>query len=167
MPTTATETSLSELIDHIVGTHHAYLRSELPFLEERIARMCRNHGDRLPHLFAVQQLLQDLRDDLLAHLEKEEVVLFPYVRGLEQGLAPHACFPSVQFPIRVMLGEHDAAEGLLANLRSVTGNYSTPEGLCQNAAEFYRRLEGLEADLREHIRLENDILFPRAVELEQ
>ena len=170
MPVTAAET-LTTLVAHIVDTHHAYLRNELPFLEERIARMCRNHGQDIPHFFEVQQLLQDLRDDLMAHLEKEEVVLFPYIQGLEQwktgaGTPPHACFPTVQFPIRVMLQEHDGAKEILARLRAVTGNYSKPDGLCDNAGEFFRRLEALEADLHEHIRVENEELFPRALQLE-
>ena len=170
MPATTTET-LAALITRIVESHHVYLRNELPFLEERIAKMCRNHGHEIPHFFEVQQLLQNLRDDLMAHLEKEEQILFPYIQGMEQwqsGAAtpPNACFPSIRFPIRVMLQEHDGAKEILSQLRAVTGNYSKPDGLCENAAEFFRRLEALEADLHEHIRVENDELFPRAVQLE-
>ena len=169
---TGTGQSLRDLVGYILEKHHSYMRSELPFLEERIAKMCANHGDVRPELFSIQQYLQDLRDDIGAHLEKEEQILFPYIAGLEDAVAigapaPHACFPSIQFPIRVMLHEHDAAESLLSNLREVTANYSTPPGFCENGAEFYRRLAALESDLKEHIRLENEDLFPRAVRLEE
>jgi regulator of cell morphogenesis and NO signaling len=164
--------SLGELIHHIIDTHHAYLRNELPFLEARIAKMCANHGQDRPELFAIQQTLQDLRDDLTSHLMKEEQVLFPYIQGIEEaqrtGLpAPEACFPSVRFPIRMMLMEHDGARELLANLRFTSGNYTPPDFACVNGREFYTRLEGLEKDLHEHIRVENEELFPRAVALEQ
>ena len=169
---TETEQSLQSLVAHIMEKHHSYMRSELPFLEARIAKMCANHGSVRPELFSIQQYLQDLCDDISAHLDKEEQVLFPYIAGLEEAAragapAPHACFPSIQFPIRVMLQEHDAAETLLRNLREVTANYSTPPGFCENGAEFYNRLAALESDLREHIRLENEVLFPRAVQLEE
>ncbi len=172
LPQTLATQSLSELIAHIVDTHHAYLRTELPFLEERIAHMCANHGQERPELFTIQQTLQDLRDDLTAHMQKEEHVLFPYITGLEQANAagtpkPEACFPTVRFPIRMMLMEHDGAQDLLANLRRASDGYTPPSFVCERGAEFYTRLHGLEADLKEHIRIENDVLFPRAIELEQ
>ena len=164
--------SLRDLIRHIIDTHHVYLRNELPLLEGRIAKMCANHGHDHPELFAIQQTLQDLRDDLTSHLMKEEQVLFPYIAGIEEAKStgvptPHACFPSVRFPIRMMLMEHDGAQELLATLRATSNNYAPPEFACENGREFYTRLEGLEKDLREHIRVENDELFPKAVELEE
>jgi regulator of cell morphogenesis and NO signaling len=164
--------SLSGLIQHIVETHHAYLRNELPFLEERIAKMCANHGQERPEMYRIQQILQDLRDDLTGHLMKEEQVLFPYIRGLEESQqtgrpAPEVCFPSVRFPIRMMVMEHDGAVELVSELRSVSYNYTPPEFVCANGREFYTRLEGLEQDLHEHIRVENEELFPRAVKLEE
>jgi regulator of cell morphogenesis and NO signaling len=164
--------TLCELIEHILVKHHAYLRSELPFLEERIAKMCANHGKDRPELYAIQQNLQDLRDDLTSHLTKEEQILFPYIAQLERARStgapnPEACFPSVRFPIRMMLVEHDGAQELLAALRRNSNGYTAPDFVCENGRAFYQRLEGLEADLREHIRIENDVLFPRAVELEE
>lgn len=168
MPALATTQSLSEVIDHIVGTHHAFLRNELPFLEARIAKMATNHGDERPELFGIQQMLQDLRDDLFAHLMKEEQILFPYIAQLEAGPEPpRGCFSSVQFPIRMMLMEHDNATVLLANLRAATDNYTPPAWVCDRGAEFFTRLAALDADLREHIRIENDVLFPRAIALEE
>src|SRR4051812_19798099 len=91
--------TVTALINRILDTHHVYLRRELPVLEQIINKMATNHGAERPELFQIQQLLQDLRDDLAAHLAKEEQVLFPFVSGLEAALqtgapVPHACFPS-------------------------------------------------------------------------
>lgn len=171
MPTDTAQ-SLTSIIQHVMDTHHVYLRSELPFLEERIAKMCANHGKDRPELFTIQQLLHNLKDDLLDHLAKEEQILFPYATALEAALEkgtplPHACFPTVQAPIRVMHMEHDAAQDLLQQLRATTANYADPGCYCENGTEFYRRLAALDADLHEHIRVENDVLFPRAVQLEE
>ena len=164
--------NLTALMARIVNTHHVYLRRKLPRLEEIMAKMTGNHGRERPELFTIQQLLQDLRDDLTAHLAKEEQILFPFVERLERsresgGPAPAACFQSVQFPIRVMFAEHDRAETLLAELRSATGNYNPPKGACDCYARFFEGLANLETDLLEHIRVENQELFPRAVQLEE
>jgi regulator of cell morphogenesis and NO signaling len=169
---TAAAQSLRDLINRIQDTHHVFLRTELPFLEERIAKMASKHGQERPELFEVQQKLQDLRDDLTVHLEKEERILFPYIAELEAsrdsvGPEPSGCFPSVRFPIRMMLMEHDNATEVLAELRSLTANYAVPEGLCECGREFYQRLAGLESDLKQHIEVENNSLFPRAIALEE
>lgn len=163
---------LRDVIAHIVDTHHVYLRSELPYLVQMIGKMCANHGHDTPWLVSAQQIIVDLKDDLLAHLQKEEQVLFPYVQQLEEANERHlpepdACFPSVRFPIRMMMMEHDNAKDLLVNLRRVTSNYTAPAYACDKGREFFTRLENFEADMHEHIRKENDILFPRAVELEE
>ncbi len=164
--------NLRTLVAHIVDTHHAYLRRELPRLEAIIAKMSANHGEERPELFQIQQLLQDLQDDLSTHLMKEEQVLFPHIGGLELsretgGPAPHSCFESVQSPIRMMFMEHDRVQTLLQELRAATANYKPPQAMtCDCALRFYKGLADLEADLLEHIRVENDELFPRAIELE-
>ena len=80
---------------------------------------------------------------------------------------PEACFPSVQFPIRMMLMEHDSVKDLLENLRRTTNGYTAPDFACEKGREFFTRLEHLEMDLHEHIRVENEVLFPRAIALEE
>ena len=170
---TAATRSLRSLIGHIIAKHHVYLRQELPRQEEIIGKMTANHGNERPVLFSIQQLLQDLRDDISAHLLKEEQILFPYVEGLEAaetegGEMPHACFPTVRGPIRVMFMEHDQAQSILKELRAATGNYTPPkDSTCDCAKKFYQGLADLESDLLEHIRVENEELFPRAIELEE
>ena len=168
---TGTRTA-TQWIEYIVATHHSYLRRELPFFAERLAKMTANHGTERPELFVIQRIMRDLTADLMTHLQKEEMVLFPYISQMEEAIAaglpiPRAPFPSVRFPVRMMVMEHDNAEGFLEQLRDATLNYTPPDGACGEGREFYARLAALEPDLREHIRLENDILFPRAIEMEE
>ncbi|MBS1873829.1 MAG: hemerythrin domain-containing protein [Acidobacteria bacterium] len=159
---------LRDVIEHVVSTHHVYLREELPYLERMIGKMAANHGKDTPFLVTAQRIILELKEDLLAHLAKEEQVLFPYVAQLEEaGAAPEACFPSVQYPIRMMMMEHDGATDLLVNLRRVTNGYTAPDFACENGRAFFTRLAAFEADMYEHIRVENQVLFPRAVELEE
>ena len=103
---------------------------------------------------------------------KEEAVLFPYVKALEQAVGrrtamPFAPFGTVNNPVRMMMSEHDAAGDILRELRATTGDYATPEDACMSYRALYDALEGFERDLHQHIHLENNVLFPRAVELER
>lgn len=100
------------------------------------------------------------------HLMKEEQVLFPYIDAKEQGASPHACFENVKHPIANMLAEHDDAGAVLAQIRSLSNNYTPPAGACPTYVALYRGLEEFERDLHQHVHLENNILFPRAIELE-
>jgi regulator of cell morphogenesis and NO signaling len=160
--------ALRDLVTHIVDTHHVYLRRELPRLEAIIEKMSANHGQERPELFQIQQLLKDLRSELLVHLAKEEQVLFPYIEALDSGSRADACFPNVEFPVRMMLLEHDRAQSLLLELRAATSNYTPPPSTtCDCARRFYKGLADLDSDLMEHIRVENEQLFPRAIELDR
>jgi regulator of cell morphogenesis and NO signaling len=163
---------LSALIDHIISTHHVYLKSELPrlqFLMDKVlAAHGMNHGDSLAPL---SRTFAALRAELEAHLMKEEMVLFPIIRGLElakqQGRhAPAAHCGSVNNPIRVMEHEHDSAGRALEAMRQATGNYTLPADVCNTYRALFHALGELEADLHQHIHLENNILFPRAAALE-
>jgi regulator of cell morphogenesis and NO signaling len=163
---------LSALIDHIISTHHVYLKSELPrlqFLMDKVlAAHGKNHGDSLAPL---GRTFAELRAELEAHLMKEEMVLFPIIRGLElakqQGRqAPAAHCGSVNNPIRVMEHEHDSAGRALEAMRQATGNYTLPADACNTYRALFHALGELEADLHQHIHLENNILFPRAAALE-
>jgi regulator of cell morphogenesis and NO signaling len=112
-----------------------------------------------------------LDEELMQHLAKEEAILFPYIAGLEQALTagtskPHGCFGTVANPIAMMTQEHDAAGGLIAEIRRLSGNFTTPEDACPTFHAFYDGLREFEQDLHHHIHLENNILFPRAIELE-
>ena len=163
--------TLEELSGHIVATHHAYVKSELPRLAALAQRVVRRHGDTQAELPLIQSKLAMLDEELSQHLSKEEVILFPYVVKLERALAtgsgtPRGCFGTVANPIAMMVAEHDAAGGLLAEIRELSHQFTTPVGACPTYHAFYDGLKEFEQDLHQHIHLENNILFPRAIKME-
>ena len=164
---------LAELVRHIVETHHAYLRCELPALSARLQKVVSVHGardpQRLPRLASV---LAGLRAELEMHLHKEEAILFPCI--VQYGLAvlqnrpvPPVPFGSIANPIAMMEREHSGAGDALSEIRDLTDNYQPPDYACATVRALYEGLQALEADLHLHIHLENNILFPRAIALEQ
>ena len=167
-----TQVTASELISHIVSTHHAFVRRELPRLGTLAEKVVQQHGQRHPELFEIQSRLQMLGEDLLQHLHKEEVILFPYIESLErcrngQGDLPQACFGSIESPIRVMIDEHETAAALLEQMRALSGGFTPPPDACPTLAGFYDGLAAFERNLHRHVHLENNLLFPRAIEMEQ
>ncbi|HOA72060.1 MAG TPA: iron-sulfur cluster repair di-iron protein [Phycisphaerae bacterium] len=160
--------SLTELADHIVQTHHAYLKTELPRLEAIVDKVTNVHGERHPEMHQVRSVFQGLKDELESHLAKEEQVLFPMIRELERaGSRPSFHCGSIANPISVMEYEHDGAGNALASLRQLTRDYSTPADACNTWRAMADGLRQLEEDLHLHIHKENNILFPRALKLEQ
>lgn len=162
---------LTTLAAYIVDTHHFFTKQESTRLENLIAKVCQAHGDRHPELLKVQALFQELKQDLLPHMLKEEQVLFPYVARLEEANyfgepTPQPFFGTVNNPVQMMMAEHDRAGELLRALRELTSDYADPGNACASYRALYRALPEFEADLHQHIHLENNILFPRAVALE-
>ena len=167
-----TQAPLETICGHIATTHHAYIRAELPRLETLAQKVVSRHGETRPELEQIQQLIQSLGPDLLQHLAKEEMVLFPYIANLERNLAscgprPLGCFGAVRNPIRMMIAEHDAAGDDMARLRLLSDGFTPPEWACPTYRGFYQALAEFEKDLHQHVHLENDILFPRAIELDE
>ncbi len=163
--------SLSDLIAHITSTHHAFVRQECPRIDTLAAKVLAAHGNNHPELLNVQHLFSGLASELSVHLMKEEQVLFPYVIRLEEAIvagepAPPATFGTVVNPVRMMMQEHDGAGDKLKQLRGITKDYAVPADACVSYAELYKALQAFEADLHQHIHLENNILFPRAVAME-
>jgi len=163
---------LSELIDHILNTHHEYLRAELPALEARLTRVIEVHGQKYPEsLLPLRQTYLALQEELYGHMHKEESILFPVIREMEAAAARGgrsfpAPFGSVENPIRVMRHEHDNAASALKQMRSLTSGYALPVDACATYQALFQGLQEFEADLHQHIHLENNILFPRATRLE-
>ena len=167
-----TDKSLESLISHIVTTHHVYVKRELPRLAQLAEKVVNRHGATKLELPIIAAALGQLDNELTQHLTKEETVLFPYVTSLEksvsQGTArPQSCFGTVANPIAMMSEEHDAAGSLIAEIRRLSKNFTTPEDACPTFHAFYDGLREFEQDLHQHIHLENNILFPRAIELEK
>ncbi|MGB7513160.1 MAG: iron-sulfur cluster repair di-iron protein [Candidatus Acidiferrum sp.] len=163
--------TLAELAKHIVAKHHEYVRQEIQRLIPLSAKVAGVHGKNHPELETIQSSFQALAEELTAHLMKEERILFPYIEQLELAAnfgSPLAASPfgTVKNPVRMMMMEHDSAGELLRKMREASGNYALPADACTSFQMLYRALEEFEADLHQHIHLENNILFPRAIELE-
>lgn len=163
---------LGELVRHIVDEHHAYMKAALPRLRSLISAVLKahaaQHGDMLRQ---VQAIFNDLDDEISSHLMKEEQVLFPYITALQMHVQgdspqPQACFGSARYPIQQMEHEHESAGQALAKLHEVTYDYALPADACPTFRAMYEELQRMEADLHQHIHLENNILFPRVIELE-
>jgi regulator of cell morphogenesis and NO signaling len=164
--------TLESLSVHIVATHHAYVKRELPRLAQLAQKVVNRHGSTKPGLPVIAHTLMQLDEELTSHLAKEEAVLFPFIASLEQSVSlgtpnPKSCFGAVSNPIAMMTQEHDAAGILLADIRRLSRDFTTPEDACPTFHAFYNGLREFEQDLHQHIHLENNILFPRAIELEQ
>lgn len=159
--------SLTELADHIEQTHHVYLKSELPRLQALADKVAKVHGVREPRLLKVAAIFSAMSDELLEHTAKEELVLFPFLRLLDQGKGrPNAPFSTVAKPVSCLESEHDDAGAALMQLRQLTEQYAPPEGACASWQALLAGLAHLDQDLRIHIHKENSILFPMAVKIE-
>ena len=163
---------LADLIAHIRSTHHQFTRAEIGRLEPLFHKVCLVHGNKHPHLAGMRNTFASLARELSTHLMKEEMVLFPYIERMEEAAVEKspvipAPFGSVQNPVRMMMHEHDGAGDALRELRAAADNFNAPPGACASYRALYQALAEFEADLHQHIHLENNILFPRAVALEQ
>ncbi len=170
--TEAAAGSLAELIDHIVAKHHAYVRSEVPRLEQLLLKVVGVHGKNHPELLEIQAQFHGLGGELSMHLMKEEHILFPYIKQMEASVnaghgVPAPMFGSVRNPIQMMVMEHDSAGDALRTMRENSNGFTTPPDACISYQTLYRALLEFEADLHQHIHLENNILFPKAVAMEQ
>jgi regulator of cell morphogenesis and NO signaling len=161
----------SDLADHIVRKHHVFTTSEIARLTNLVEKVRRKHGPKHQELFDIQDTFRLLAEELGTHMRKEEIVLFPYIKALEAAVTndrsvdkPH--FKTVRNPVRIMMTEHDAAGDLLSKIRRISNGYAAPEGACASYRALYYGLEDLEKDLHRHIHLENNILFPKAIEME-
>ena len=163
--------SLTELIEHIVHTHHFFTKSELDRLQLLADKVLAAHGGNHPELVHLGELLTRLSADLKPHMFKEELILFPYIMAMtaaadQNSAVPFPPFGTVNNPIRMMMKEHDTAGEILRELRSLTSDYKVPADACASYQTLYQALENFETDLHQHIHLENNILFPKAIDLE-
>jgi regulator of cell morphogenesis and NO signaling len=164
---------LDELVKHIVETHHAYLKLDLPVLESRIHKVVSVHGahepEKLPRL---AEVFAALRAEMEMHMHKEETILFPFIEQYGRAEVQNRAMPPVPFgsignPIAMMEREHESAGDALGEIRTLTNNFTLPSYACSTVRALYEGLRVLESDLHVHIHLENYILFPRAIALEK
>lgn len=155
---------IPELVDHILTAHHLHLKQHLPTLGELVDKVARVHGPDHPDLVQVARVFHHFASDMLAHMEKEEQVLFPLCLAHARG-EKLAWGPPIQAPIAVMEREHDQAGADLAELRRLNQAYAVPEGACGSWRTMLAGLQDLEANTFRHVHLENHVLFPRALAL--
>lgn len=162
---------LGDLTRHIVEKHHQYVRGSIPRVIRLLAKVKAKHGAKHPELAAIETEFLGLGQEMYAHMQKEEQILFPYVEKLERAtegkeLLEPPFFQTVRNPVHMMMKEHDSAGDRLEAMRKLSAGYQAPTEACESYRELYRSLEEFEADMHTHVHLENNILFPRAVELE-
>ncbi len=158
---------LCGLIAHIVDKHHAFVRQATVRISTLLRKVASHHGPDHPELHEIGRLFEAMGQELSTHMLKEEHILFPYIERLEQGgPRPQSCFGTVRHPIANMIAEHDDAGALLQRIRELARGYALPAGACASYQALYRELQDFERDLHQHVHLENNILFPRAVALE-
>jgi regulator of cell morphogenesis and NO signaling len=153
-----------ELVEHIVSTHHAYLKSELPRIHAMTQRVAHVHGGHTPSLREVHEIFTEMAAELESHLVKEETILFAAIVAMQTEGA--AAIP-LDGPIARMLQEHDAAGAALSKLRELTNGFSPPPEACNTYRALFSGLLELEDDLHRHIHLENSVLFPKALAMAQ
>lgn len=170
-PPDFTNGALGSLIEHIVTTHHVYVKQEIPRLQQLLHKAVSVHGKNHPELGTIQQTFQPMAAELTSHMMKEEHILFPYIVALENAVSsgrpkPRPAFGTVSNPVHMMELEHDSAGTALKEIQTLSSNYEPPEGACFSYRTLYTALKEFESDLHQHIHLENNLLFPRAIAME-
>ncbi|EAY28291.1 hemerythrin domain-containing protein, partial [Microscilla marina] len=158
--------------DHIENVHHTYVTDNIPILLEYAAKVAEVHGNEHPEVIEINQLLKAVSKELIQHMDKEERILFPFVKKLLQtqknsSKAPPPPFVTVDNPIRVMEYEHENAGDTFKKMALLSNKYTPPANACNTFKALYAKLQDFEQDLHQHIHLENNILFPKAIRLEQ
>ncbi|MBS1586776.1 MAG: iron-sulfur cluster repair di-iron protein [Bacteroidetes bacterium] len=157
------------LADYIVNTHHTYIRKSLPELVGYATKVAGVHGGRHPELHEIKKLIEEVNTELTAHMMKEERILFPYIKELSANgqQSNGSAFGTVQQPVNIMQMEHESVATLMEEIKQLSTNYTLPEDACASYSLLYRKLAEFDDDLHLHIHLENNILFPKAIELEK
>ena len=163
--------SLAELISHIVRTHHAFVRTQIPEIGRLMEKVYSKHGPNHLELGEIRGTFEGLGQELTTHLMKEENILFPYIERMEESVLQREPilpppFGTVANPVRMMEHEHDDAGTALKTLRKASGDYTPPADACTSFRALYTALANFEKDLHQHIHLENNVLFPRALAME-
>lgn len=162
--------SLTQLCEYIVQTHHAYVKNEMPQIYAYLQKVSSKHGERHPELYKIFQTFAAVKEEMEGHMKKEELILFPRIKELQK-LADNEKanlqlnITYLQSPINVMEQEHDHAGNLLNDIRLLSNDYTAPQDACTTYRLSFAALKAFELDLHQHVHLENNILFPKAIQL--
>ena len=165
------EWDLDFLVDYIINNHHKYVVNMIPIISAHTEKVAKVHGKNHPEVIEVNSIFTMIYKDLRQHLLKEEQILFPFIKQLvkdqkNETKPEQPYFGTIANPIRMMESEHEAAGDGFYEIRKLTKNYTLPEDACNTFMASYNELKEFEEDLHKHVHLENNILFPRAIELE-
>lgn len=160
------------LADYILNTHHKYVKQAIPVIYEYTQKVAKVHGDNHPEAIVIADKFLAIADELNRHMCKEEDVLFPYIKHLataktDKMKVESSPFGTVQNPINMMEHEHELVGNLFHDIDKLSNNYAPPADACTTFRLSYAKLKEFEDDLHQHIHLENNILFPKAIELEK
>jgi len=163
---------LDLIVDYIEKKHHRYVEERIPILLQYLDKLCKVHGNSHPELFDIYGLFHKSAGELISHMKKEEFILFPYVRkmmkALREGVNPtEPRFGTVENPISAMMHEHEAEGNRFEKIAALSKGYTPPVDACNTFKASYALLEEFQKDLHRHIHLENNILFPAAIKMEQ
>ena len=162
--------ALNELCDYIEKRHHSYVNDNLPFLQQNLQKLCEVHGDGHDELFEIKELFDGAVENLSAHMKKEELILFPYIRKMvkymEENIQAKSEFGKILQPIQQMEEEHQIEGERFKKISQLTQNYTCPPDGCSTFQVTYKTLQEFESDLHRHIHLESNILFKKAILLE-
>jgi regulator of cell morphogenesis and NO signaling len=159
------------LIDYIMNNHHQYVRRMIPVISLHSDKVASVHGQNHPEMIEIADLFLAIREELESHMMKEERILFPFIKQLynakknNEQIAPPP-FGTIQNPIRMMEAEHTSAGDAMNKIRELSKNFSAPEDACNTFKALYSELKEFEEDLHKHIHLENNLLFPKSIEIE-
>ena len=164
--------SASQLVDYIVSIHHSYVKKQAPQLFAYLEKVTIKHGDRHPELRRIFELFANIKDEMDQHMQKEELILFPRIKKLEQtsaggNLGSQLTISYLETPINIMEEEHDDAGRMMEEIKQLTNNYVPPQDACTTYRLSFAALQAFEADLHQHVHLENNILFPKALKFFQ
>jgi regulator of cell morphogenesis and NO signaling len=162
---------LVDLTQHIRESHHRYVRGAIARVQDLLDKVAAKQGENHREIGEIRRLFIEVGKEMVMHMQKEEQILFPYIDALDRASSSHASveppfFQTVKNPIHAMMKEHDAAGELLRQIRNASSEYSAPADACTSFKALYQVLKEFEAELHQHVHLENNILFPRAVEME-
>lgn len=163
---------IDHFADYIERKHHRYAAEKIPLIRKNLLYLCRSYGKQHPELLEVAAAFQEIAEELSIHMKREELVLFPFIRELAAALkkkisARDPLFGSVQNPVQMMMYEHDTQGEQFRKIAELTYFYSPPEDACAVYRQTLSLLKAFEEDLHVHIHLENNILFPKAIEMEK
>ncbi len=169
--TECNDMDLDLLMDYIETNHHAYVRNVLPVIQNHLAKVVKAHGERHPEMKEIAELFADVAEEMTLHMHKEEKMLFPFIRQMAdmrngQAFLKAPTFHTVKNPISVMEFEHEHAGRAMEKIRVTSRNYEAPADACTTYRLCLAELDEFERDLHKHVHLENNILFPKAVNLE-